>query len=104
ERAAAERIFALLPIEQGSALRHLWEEFMARQSEEAKFARALDRLQPMLENMKTGGGTSQRHGVTADKGLARVERSEAGWPPLGAFARNTVMHAAAPVIIAPAPE
>ena len=103
ERAAAERIFALLPIEQGSALRHLWEEFMARQSPEAKFARALDRLQPMLENMKAGGGTWQRHGVTADKVLAKVELIEDGSPSLGALARNIVMHAVATGILAPAP-
>jgi putative hydrolase of HD superfamily len=103
ERAAAERIFALLPVQQGSVLRHLWDEFTARQSPEAKFARALDRLQPMLENMQTGGGTWQRHGVTADKVLAKVELIEDGSPSLGAFARNLVSHAVATGILAPAP-
>jgi putative hydrolases of HD superfamily len=103
ERAAAERIFALLPLQQGSALRHLWEEFMARQSPEAKFARALDRLQPMLENLSTGGGTWRRHGVTADKVLAKVELIEDGSPSLGAFARTIVARAVATGILAPAP-
>ena len=60
ERAAADRIFALLPSDQGAFLRHLWDEFMARRSPEAKFARALDRLQPMLENFRSGGGTCRR--------------------------------------------
>ena len=103
ERAAAERIFALLPSTQGSVLRDLWEEFMARQSPEAKFARALDRLQPMLENVKTGGGTWQRHGVTADKVLAKGELIEDGSPSLGAFARSLVTRAVATGILAPAP-
>jgi len=103
ERAAAERIFALLPSTQGSVLRDLWEEFTARQSPDAKFARALDRLQPMLENVKTGGGTWQRHGVTADKVLAKVELIEDGSPSLGAFARSLVTRAVATGILAPAP-
>ena len=103
ERAAAERIFALLPAQQGSVLRHLWEEFMARQSPEAKFARALDRLQPMLENLNTGGGTWRRHGVTADKVLAKVELIEDGSPSLGALARSVVRRAIAAGVLAPAP-
>jgi len=103
ERAAAERIFALLPADQGSVLRHLWEEFMARQSAEAKFARALDRLQPMLENLNAGGGTWKRHGVTADKVLAKVELIEDGSPSLGALARGLVKRAVAAGILAPAP-
>src|SRR5215510_15913432 len=51
ERAAADRIFALLPADQGASLRQLWDEFNERHTTEAKFARALDRLQPMLENL-----------------------------------------------------
>jgi putative hydrolases of HD superfamily len=103
ERAAAERIFALLPAEQGSVLRHLWDEFMARQSPEAKFARALDRLQPMLENLNAGGGTWQRYGVTADKVLAKVELIEDGSLSLGVLARSLVNRAVAAGILAPAP-
>ena len=56
ERAAADRLFALLPPGQASSLRALWEEFEERATAEAKFARALDRLQPMLINMVTEGG------------------------------------------------
>jgi len=103
ERAAAERIFALLPAEQGSVLRHLWEEFMARQSPEAKFARALDRLQPMLENLSAGGGTWTRHGVTADKVLAKVALIEDGSHSLGNLARAVVRQAVAAGFLAPAP-
>ncbi len=59
ERAAADRLFALLPPAQASSLRALWDEFEERATAEAKFARALDRLQPMLINMVTEGA---RHG------------------------------------------
>ncbi len=104
ERAAADRIFALLPADQGSFLRHLWDEFMARQSPEAKFARALDRLQPMLENLRAGGGTWLRHGITADRVLTKVELIEDGSPSLGAFARNLVSQAVSEGLLAPAPQ
>jgi putative hydrolase of HD superfamily len=57
EHAAADRIFALLPPPQAAAFRALWDEFEERRTPEAKFARALDRLQPMLANYETGGGT-----------------------------------------------
>ena len=51
ERAAADRIFSLLPAEQADALRARWEEFEARQTPDAKFAAALDRLQPLLTQL-----------------------------------------------------
>ncbi len=104
ERAAADRIFALLPDDQAVALRRLWDEFTARQTREAKFARALDRLQPMLENLTAGGGTWQRHGITADQVLAKVALIEDGSPSLGALARSLVGQAVAAGILEPAGE
>lgn len=103
EHAAADRIFALLPADQAQVMRHLWDEFMARQSPEAKFARALDRLQPMMENFNTGGGTWQRHGITADQVLAKVELIEDGSSSLGMLARDLVRRAVAAGILPPAP-
>lgn len=102
ERAAADRIFALLPADQGAVLRHLWDEFTERQSAEAKFARALDRLAPMLENLAAGGGTWQRYGITADRVLAKVDLIEDGSPSLAALARNVVRQAVEAGILAPA--
>jgi putative hydrolase of HD superfamily len=102
ERAAADRIFALLPADQAAALRQLWDEFMARQSPEARFARALDRLQPMLENLSAGGGTWRRYGITADQVLAKVRLIEDGSDSLGALARTLVRDAVAAGILAPA--
>jgi putative hydrolase of HD superfamily len=57
ELAAAERIFGLLPVEQAIDLIELWKEFEEGASNEAKFARSLDRLEPLLQNVSNNGGT-----------------------------------------------
>lgn len=57
EAAAAERLFGLLPEDQGTLLRRCWEEFEAGRSDDACFAKAIDRLQPVMLNAMTGGGT-----------------------------------------------
>ena len=49
EVKAADRIFSILPEEQGKALRALWEEFEARETPEAKFARTMDNIQPLMK-------------------------------------------------------
>jgi putative hydrolase of HD superfamily len=67
ERRAAERIFGLLPSEQGQNLLALWLEFEAAETPEARFAKALDRLQPLLLNTLTGGGTWTENGVTEEQ-------------------------------------
>ncbi len=90
ERAAADRLFALLPAGQAATFRALWDEFEERRTPEAKFARALDRLQPMLANFELGGGTWTQHGVTAGQVLAKVTLIEDGSAALGAFARELV--------------
>lgn len=101
ERAAADRIFAILPAAQATAMRQLWDEFMQRQTAEAKFARALDRLQPMLENFAVGGGTWQRYGITADQVLVKVALIEDGSPTLGRYAKDLVSRAVEMGILAP---
>jgi 5'-deoxynucleotidase YfbR-like HD superfamily hydrolase len=103
ERAAADRIFALLPAGQGAALRALWDEFEERRTAEARFARALDRLQPMLANMADGGGTWARQQVTADRVLAKVALIEDGSSALGRYARELVARAVSDGILRPAP-
>jgi len=102
EQIAAERIFAILPAQQAMTMRRLWEEFSQRRSPEARFARALDRLQPMLENLAAGGGTWQRHGITADQVLDKVRLIDEGSATLGGYARNLVARAVATGILAPA--
>jgi putative hydrolases of HD superfamily len=101
ERAAADRLFPILPPPQAASLRALWDEFEERATAEAKFARALDRLQPMLINMVTEGGTWAAHDVTADQVLARVALIEDGSPSLGAYARYMIDSALDRGILAP---
>jgi putative hydrolases of HD superfamily len=103
ERAAADRIFALLPDGQAGELRGLWDEFEERRTPEARFARGLDRLQPMLANLTAGGGTWKEHGITADQVLAKVRLIEDGSPALGRYARDLVDRAVRDGLLAPAP-
>jgi putative hydrolase of HD superfamily len=93
ERAAADRIFALLPAPDAAAARALWDEFEERHTPEARFARALDRLQPMLLNMQTDGGTWVAHDVTLDQVLSKVELIEEGSATLGGYAREMIAQA-----------
>ena len=101
ERAAADRLFPILPPPQAASLRALWDEFEERATAEARFARALDRLQPMLINMVTEGGTWAAHDVTADQVLARVALIDDGSPSLGAYARDMIDSALDRGILAP---
>src|SRR5688572_11564202 len=57
EQAAADRIFAVLPADQAARLRGLWDDFESRETPEARFANAMDRLQPLLQNAHSGGGS-----------------------------------------------
>jgi putative hydrolases of HD superfamily len=102
ERAAADRIFAILPAAQGARLRGLWQEFEERRTADARFARALDRLQPMLLNMQTNGGTWREHGITADQVLSKVALIEEGSASLGAYARAMIATAVERGILLPA--
>jgi putative hydrolase of HD superfamily len=104
ERTAADRIFGLLPPDQAAVFRGLWDEFEERRTPEARFARGLDRLQPMLENLNVGGGTWQEHGITADQVLVKVRLIEDGSPALGRYARDLVARAVADGVLAPAPD
>jgi putative hydrolase of HD superfamily len=70
EQRAAERIFGLLPPDQAADLRAAWDEFEARQTPEARYAAAVDRLQPLMHNYRTQGKAWRAHGVTADKVVA----------------------------------
>jgi len=55
EERAAERIFGMLPSDQREKMRTLWEEFEACETKEAKFARSMDNIQPMMLNAATDG-------------------------------------------------
>jgi putative hydrolases of HD superfamily len=72
ERVAADRIFGLLPSDQAGEFRDLWEEFEAAETPDAVFAKSLDRVQPVMQNLACGGGTWRTYRVTAEQLESRV--------------------------------
>ena len=94
EQAAADRIFNMLPDDQATELRALWDEFEARRTPEARFAAALDRLQPLLHNYATDGKAWREHGITIDQVLARNKHIAEGSQALWQYAVHMIMDAA----------
>ena len=82
EQAAADRLFGLLPDDQTEYVRALWEEFEAQATMEARFANALDRLQPLLQNANSGGGSWRTHDLTRADVLRRMAPVETALPAL----------------------
>ena len=82
EQRAAERLFGLLPEDQGAELRGLWEEFEEGQTPDARFAVALDRFQGLMQNYHNEGGTWRIHDVPRRKILERMAPIRAGAPAL----------------------
>lgn len=78
EKKAEDRIFSLLPDEQKKEMRSIFEEFNAGQTPEAKFAKAMDNLQPLLLNHSNDGGDWREHHVTFDAVYGRQKGTEAG--------------------------
>ena len=73
ELQAADRIFGLLPENQQREYRALWEEFEIRETADSRFANALDRLQPLLNNYRTQGGTWRIHKLNRTQVIKRME-------------------------------
>lgn len=78
EDAAKERIFSLLPEDQKQELVRIFDEFEAFQTPEAKFARAMDNLQPLLLNDSNDGGDWKEHEVNAEKVYGRQRKTKRG--------------------------
>ncbi|EHU5191383.1 HD domain-containing protein [Vibrio parahaemolyticus] len=78
EIQAAERLFGMLPTDQGQELLALWQEFEAAQSDDAKYAKALDRLIPMLLNYHNNGQSWKENSVTREQALTINKRIEFG--------------------------
>jgi putative hydrolases of HD superfamily len=82
ERVAADKLFGMLPADQGKPLRALWEEFEAAGTTDARFAKALDRLQPILLNHVVGGGTWTDYDVDETRERSLTKRIADGSPVL----------------------
>ncbi len=72
EQAAADRLFGLLPPDQATAYRALWDEFEAAETDDAVFAKSVDRIQPVVANLESGGGTWTDYAVTYEQLETRV--------------------------------
>lgn len=109
ESRAAERLFGLLPPDQAAELRALWDEFEGAhapgRTPTARFAVALDRLQPMLQNAAqsaaTAGGTWREAKVTRDAAYRRMAPVAAGAPALWPLVERTIRDAIAAGYVAP---
>lgn len=91
EQAAADRIFGLLPSDLRDDLRAIWEEFEAAESPSAQFAKSLDRFQPPMQNLQSGGGSWTDYNVTEAQIAARVgAKIRIGAPRLWDYARDRI--------------
>ena len=90
ERLAAERIFGLLPENQAREMIEIWEEFEAGVSSEAKFAKAMDRLEPLLQNTSNNGGTWNEPGVNYAKVYSKKKAIKDGSETIWNYAEKLI--------------
>lgn len=95
EQKAAHRIFGLLPPDQRQEFLSLWQEFEERSTPDARFAAALDRLQPLLANYHTQGSTWKEHGITKAQVIARNRHMHEGSETLWQYAEALITDAVA---------
>jgi len=90
EILAAERVFNLLPLDQAEDLRKIWDEFEEGVSPEARFARAMDRLIPLIHNYCTEGRRWKEDGITRAQVLAVNQIIQEGSQELWHFALSLI--------------
>lgn len=99
ELEAAERIFGLLPEDLQASFRNWWNEFEAQQTPSARFANALDRLQPLLLNMHAGGGSWTAHHVARSQVLRRMQPIQLWMPAVWPLVLDVINRACADGLI-----
>jgi putative hydrolases of HD superfamily len=93
EQQSAARLFSILPEDQGNELRSLWEEFEAKKTPEAKFACALDRLQPLIHNYLNKGNTWLENGIDSGRVLKRNEAAKEIAPSIWEYINSLIKDA-----------
>lgn len=93
EKEAADKLFALLPLEQAKEYRALWEEFDAMVTPDAKYASAIDRLQPFISNYMTNGHTWVKHQVEKSAVYKRMAPVKEAIPQLWEFVEEVIQEA-----------
>lgn len=90
EIAAAHRIFGLLPTAQGEKFISLWHEFEQAETADARFAKAMDRILPLIQNMQNEGGSWAQHHVLKQQVIKRNQYLEKSVPKLWLFALEQI--------------
>ena len=90
ELVAAERIFGLLPQKQAQEFIEIWKEFEDGISNEAKFAKSMDRLEPLLQNTSNNGGTWKEYNVKYQTVYDKKKVIKNGSTELWNFAKNLI--------------
>jgi putative hydrolase of HD superfamily len=93
EAQAAAALFGLLPADQAEAFQSLWREFEHNTTPEARFAKALDRFLPVLQNYKSGGISWREHGITAQMVEGVIARIKPGSTALWEYAGHILAQA-----------
>jgi putative hydrolase of HD superfamily len=88
ETIAAKRIFGMLPEEQSVELVSIWEEFEAGQTNEAKFAKSMDRFEPLLQNASNQGGTWAEFDVSYERVFDTAKSIQKGAETLWNYTEN----------------
>lgn len=91
ELAAADRIFQILPPDQGKKFREIWEEFEAQNTPESRFARTMDNLQPMMLNNATDGKSWAERGIRLSQILRRNRNTDKGSEALWKYAKENFL-------------
>ncbi len=103
ENLAAARLFGILPADQAAEFLALWAEFEAGETAEAKFATALDRLIPVLQNAANEGGTWRAHGLHRGMVNARLRPIGDGAAAVWAYVEKILDEAQTLEYLAPEP-
>ncbi len=90
EIEGAEKIFNLLPIEQKKEFMLIWKEFEERKTKESKFANAIDRFEPILQNYKNSGGTWNEYKISSTKILEKNQIIQEGSQVIWEYVQNIV--------------
>lgn len=90
ELLAAQRIFGLLPTEQAEEFIAIWQEFEDGQTDEAKFAKAMDRFEPLLQNTSNNGGTWTEFNVPYQKVYDKKVAIKDGSTTIWNYAENLI--------------
>jgi putative hydrolases of HD superfamily len=90
ELIAAKRIFGLLPAEQAEEFIAIWEEFEEGNTDDAKFAKSMDRFEPLLQNNSNNGGTWTEFNVPYQKVYDKKKAIKNGSTTIWNYAENLI--------------